>query len=414
MGEASVTVEHLSKRYRIGALRHDYTTLRERIAGAFKRADARDTELWALRDVSFEITQGEALGIIGHNGAGKSTLLKIVSRITEPTEGHVILRGRVASLLEVGTGFHPELTGRENIFLNGAILGMSRAEIRRNFDAIVAFAEVERFLDTPVKRYSSGMFVRLAFAVAAHLTPEILIVDEVLAVGDIEFQRRCLGRMNEVARSGRTVMFVSHNLSAIEDLCPRSILLERGMVTENGPSREVIARYVSRGGRMTAAVDLRNYPTREGTGRAKIVQVELRDASGDFVIDQVGFRQSFRLRIHYEAPAAIPAATIGFALLDSRGQRVFLSNTLEGGVDIDALSGSGVAECLLNAPPVLPGLYYLELWITDVLGLSFADHLQMVGGFEVVVGEWRGPRIADLTLEHRGVLYVDCDWRLES
>ncbi|HEX2123325.1 MAG TPA: ABC transporter ATP-binding protein, partial [Thermoanaerobaculia bacterium] len=210
MAQPSIRIEHLSKRYRIGAIRPDYHTLRDRISGAFRRkaAPAEAGELWALRDIDFEIAQGEALGLIGHNGAGKSTLLKILSRITEPTEGRAVLHGRVASLLEVGTGFHPELTGRENIFLNGAILGMTRAEIRQNFDAIVAFAEIERFLDTPVKRYSSGMFVRLAFAVAAHLTPEILLVDEVLAVGDIDFQRRCLGRMNEVANSGRTVVFV--------------------------------------------------------------------------------------------------------------------------------------------------------------------------------------------------------------
>src|SRR5262249_28346776 len=190
---------------------------------------------WALKDVSFDVKKGEVVGIIGRNGAGKSTLLKVLSRITEPTTGRVRIRGRVASLLEVGTGFHPELTGRENVYLNGAILGMTREEIKRKFDEIVAFAEIEKFLDTPVKRYSSGMYVRLAFAVAAHLEPEILIVDEVLAVGDFEFQRRCLGKMNAVAHSGRTVLFVSHNMTAIEELCSRSILLKNGVIERAGP-----------------------------------------------------------------------------------------------------------------------------------------------------------------------------------
>jgi lipopolysaccharide transport system ATP-binding protein len=204
-------------------------------------------EFWALRDVNFEVQEGEVLGVIGRNGAGKSTLLKILSRITEPTAGRVSLRGRVASLLEVGTGFHPELSGRENVYLNGAILGMSRAEIRKKFDEIVAFAEVERFLDTPVKRYSSGMYVRLAFAVAAHLEPEILIVDEVLAVGDTDFQKKCLGKMDEVSRrEGRTVLFVSHNVGAIVDLCRSAVWLDQGFIREQGPARELITKYLSR------------------------------------------------------------------------------------------------------------------------------------------------------------------------
>ena len=247
----AIEVHGLSKRYTLtGSHQTRYQTLRDAIGGVFKRGEhagrvRSSTILWALRDVSFEVEEGEALGVIGRNGAGKSTLLKILSRITEPTAGRARMHGRVASLLEVGTGFHPELTGRENIYLNGTILGMKRAEIDRKFDEIVAFAEVERFLDTPVKRYSSGMYVRLAFAVAAYMTPEILIVDEVLAVGDFEFQRRCLGKMNEVAHSGRTVLFVSHNMSAIEELCPQSILLKNGRVERSGPTQQVIAHYLS-------------------------------------------------------------------------------------------------------------------------------------------------------------------------
>lgn len=255
MSEVVIRAENLGKRYTLGQTRERYTTLRDVIvkqASSLKRslmgdrrvAPPQNEEFWALRDVSFEVRHGDVVGIIGRNGAGKSTLLKILSRITEPTTGRVMIQGRVASLLEVGTGFHPELTGRENIFLNGAILGMSKAEIRRKFDEIVAFAEVERFLDTPVKRFSSGMYVRLAFAVAAHLEPEILVVDEVLAVGDASFQKKCLGKMQDVAqREGRTVLFVSHNMAAVQTLCNSGLLLESGNLLVHQGIKETIDRY---------------------------------------------------------------------------------------------------------------------------------------------------------------------------
>lgn len=254
MGEAIVAAERLGKRYQISHLqqRQPYVALRDVLAERLRkpltwlRSNGNAAEdFWALRNVSFDVAAGEVIGIIGRNGAGKSTLLKVLSRITEPSEGRLTLDGRVASLLEVGTGFHPELSGRENIFLNGAILGMSRAEILRKFDEIVAFAEVDQFLDTPVKRYSSGMYVRLAFAVAAHLEPEILIVDEVLAVGDTEFQKKCLGKMHEVSRGGRTVFFVSHNVAAIQALCSRAIWLEKGEVAFDGTAESCIGRYLS-------------------------------------------------------------------------------------------------------------------------------------------------------------------------
>jgi len=265
MSDVVIRVEGLSKQYRIGARRERHDTLRDHIASTLKslfrpnghnsvprnadsmlsdqQADASDT-FWALRDVSFEVKQGEVLGIIGRNGAGKSTLLKILSRITEPTSGRIEIDGRVASLLEVGTGFHPELTGRENIYLNGTILGMKKTEIDRKFDEIIAFAEIEKFLDTPVKRYSSGMYVRLAFAVAAHLEPDILIVDEVLTVGDVGFQKKCLGKMEKVTKEGRTVLLVSHNMAAVRSLCKRSVLLANGRLDIEGPSEKVIYHYL--------------------------------------------------------------------------------------------------------------------------------------------------------------------------
>jgi|WetSurSiteA1Bulk_404760.scaffolds.fasta_scaffold02034_6 lipopolysaccharide transport system ATP-binding protein len=266
MSETVIKVENLGKKYFIKhEQRERYTALRDVMAGGIKKIGRKlfspktsnltpkttKEDFWALKDVSFEIKQGERVGIIGRNGVGKTTLLKLLSRITEPTTGRITLKGRVASLLEVGTGFHPELTGRENIFLNGAILGMSKVEIKKKFDEIVDFAEIEKFLDTPVKRYSSGMYVRLAFAVAAHLEPEILLVDEVLAVGDAQFQKKCLGKMEDIGKEGRTVIFVSHNMGAVVALCPQSILLESGSLMIKGDSDHVINEYLSKGTKLT-------------------------------------------------------------------------------------------------------------------------------------------------------------------
>jgi lipopolysaccharide transport system ATP-binding protein len=242
----AITATALGKRYRIGEMQQAYGTLRDSVVGLVRRAGHRShrEEIWALRDVDFTVDEGEVVGLIGRNGAGKSTLLRVLTRITAPTTGRAEIRGRVGSLLEVGTGFHPELTGRENIYLNGAVLGMKRREIQRKFDDIVEFSGIDQFLDTPVKRYSSGMYVRLAFSVAAHLEPEILLVDEVLAVGDAEFQRRCLGRMEDFGESGRTVIFVSHNMQTIAQLCDRAVLLDKGRVVADGPSADIVARYL--------------------------------------------------------------------------------------------------------------------------------------------------------------------------
>ncbi|MBN1438915.1 MAG: ABC transporter ATP-binding protein [Anaerolineales bacterium] len=292
MGDLVIRVENLGKQYRIGALQEGYKTIRETMVAAAKApfrwarriirrepAPAREM-IWALKEINFEVRQGEVLGIIGRNGAGKSTLLKVLSRITDPTEGRVRLSGRIGSLLEVGTGFHPELTGRENIFLNGAILGMRHAEIDRRFDEIVAFSEIEKFIDTPVKHYSSGMFLRLAFAVAAHLNPEVLLVDEVLAVGDDRFQKKCMGKMESVGKEGRTVLFVSHNMTAIHRLCPRTILLDEGRVAADGDTAEVISHYLNAD---RSAADCKEWDSPDqapGDETARLKRVRLLDRGG--------------------------------------------------------------------------------------------------------------------------------------
>jgi len=310
MSDVSIRIEHLSKQYRIGAVRQPYYSLRETLTNAALtplrnirsilqgvKQPAERNYIWALDDISFEVKQGEAIGVIGRNGAGKSTLLKILSRITKPTKGRAELYGRVSSMLEVGTGFHPELTGRENIYLNGAILGMRRNEIDRKFDEIVAFAETEQFLDTPVKFYSSGMYVRLAFAVAAHLEPEILVVDEVLAVGDAAFQKKCLGKLEDVAEGGRTVLFVSHNMAAINRLCSRAVLLNAGKVVEDGSALEVTAKYLSGAGEEsgTRVWDLKNAP---GTEELKLISIKLLGEAGK-PVSVVDVRERINLRIEY-------------------------------------------------------------------------------------------------------------------
>jgi len=323
----AVTVERLSKLYRIGELQSAYGTLRDSLAAAGRRLVRRDhrpryEDLWALKDVSFELHEGDALGVIGRNGAGKSTLLKILTRITTPTEGRATIRGRVGSLLEVGTGFHPELTGRENVFLNGSVLGMRQREIVRKFPEIVEFAGVERFIDTPVKRYSSGMSVRLAFAVAAYLEPEILLVDEVLAVGDADFQRRCLGRMEDLSGSGRTVIFVSHNMQAVAQLCDRAIWLDLGRIVDEGPSSDMVAHYLQSGvggGSSCAWPDLASAPGDDlvRLRSVRIVQEEVETAAVDVrrpVAIEIGFRV-----LHEDKRSVFPKIKV----IDQRGAVAF-------------------------------------------------------------------------------------------
>jgi len=356
MNDIAIQVEGLGKQYRIGAMPTGYRTLRDALVSSLKRLGSgyirREHEMiWALRDVSFDLHRGQVLGIIGRNGAGKSTLLKLLSRVTEPTEGYAEINGRVGSLLEVGTGFHPELTGRENIYLNGAILGMKRVEIEAKFDEIVDFAEVRRFIDTPVKRYSSGMYLRLAFAVAAHLEPEILVVDEVLAVGDAEFQRKCLGKMSDVAHEGRTVLFVSHNMSAILRLTEETIVLENGRIVLRAPTHKAVDYY------MTSEMSRSGEYFWEGdvTGQEnpfKPIALRVVDLQGR-VVDRVASKEGFSLEFEYELNDAINGLRVGLYLYTSQGEPVLTSFDTDepGRYELFAERGKGryVSRCRIPA-----------------------------------------------------------------
>jgi lipopolysaccharide transport system ATP-binding protein len=322
-----IRVEGLGKRYRIGALQQSYAGLPEKMRARLRRlrrAGRRGESLWALKDVRFDVHPGEVVGIIGRNGAGKSTLLKLLSRITEPTEGRAELYGRVGSLLEVGTGFHPELTGRENIFLNGTMLGMGRAEIARKFDEIVAFAEMEKFLDTPVKRYSSGMYTRLAFAVAAHLEPEILLVDEVLAVGDLSFQKKCLGKMKDVAQQGRTVLFVSHNLPSIVVLCSRALFFSSGRLIEDGPAAEVVEHYMSEAAGGAPSANWESPALAPGNSRMRLKSVRILNGRGE-VSGTFGMDEKVCVEVTYWLLQPGLETNVGYHLYNSKGIMAFIS-----------------------------------------------------------------------------------------
>jgi ABC-2 type transport system ATP-binding protein/lipopolysaccharide transport system ATP-binding protein len=355
----AIEAEGLGKRYRLGDTALESTTLRDALVG-WIGSRQRDTteELWALRDVSFSVAEGEAVGIVGANGAGKSTLLKILARITDPTTGRALVRGRLGALLEVGTAFHEELTGRENIFINGAILGMSRGEIHRRFDEIVDFAGIERFLDTPLKRYSSGMYLRLAFAVAAHFEPDVVVVDEVLAVGDAEFQRKCLGKMSELGGQGRTVLFVSHDLGAITALCPRSIWIENGHVREDGPSAEVIAAYLSAGVDRSFHVELEPRPA----DPAEVAAVRVLDEQG---APAAGLRRGEPLtiaaRVRVREPT--PGLDMAISLTDASGVTILDELWSDQAPDGARLGLPGEREVRLSLPALLPaGGYVVSIW----------------------------------------------------
>jgi len=384
----AIAADRLSKRYHLGRDVSRYGRLTEAISDRLTfrlRRDETDREheetLWALRDVSLEVAEGEVLGIIGRNGAGKSTLLKILARVTEPTSGRAEIHGRVGSLLEVGTGFHQELTGRENIFLNGAILGMRRAEIKRKFDDIVAFAEVERFLDTPVKRYSSGMYVRLAFAVAAHLEPEVLIVDEVLAVGDVAFQKKCLGKIGEVARDGRTVLFISHNMGAIERLCTRCVLLEGGRLTADGPTIEVIKKYLRVGWRPTA--EWKRPASRPWGDHIVFQEVRTVRENGDPAGSFLG-SEPVRIELEYVIRRPMNECQIGVRLTNSEGVAVLWTSDCDERNVPAVPRGPGTYSASVEIPGrfLTPGTYSMFV-AAHSPGIQLFEQLEDVITFEV-------------------------------
>ncbi len=411
MSNPVISVRGIGKKYRLGAtIRHD--TIRDIIAHRFKSLFRRDhapsampqahsDDFWALRDVSFDVQQGDVIGIIGSNGAGKSTLLKILSQITEPTEGEIRIRGRVASLLEVGTGFHPELSGRENIYLNGAILGMTRTEIRKKFDEIVAFSEVEKFIDTPVKRYSSGMYVRLAFAVAANLEPEILIIDEVLAVGDASFQKKCIGKMQDVSREGRTVLFVSHNMAAVQRLCQSAFLLRQGTVAFRGEVSNTIDVYLRHG----AGTILSWERTTSSQSQAYFSRVCLVDRDGKD-ISHVTTGTKLNVLLEFVVKNPLPELMLSVGILDAHGDQIFGTRPQDAGQEMPTAPGTYQTTLILPAEILLPKRYGVgaALWLPNIGVLDTIDPLYFsVQETATFANTTTGPPRA-------GSLVIPCEW----
>jgi lipopolysaccharide transport system ATP-binding protein len=420
MTDVAITVENLGKMYRIGGKQERYKRFTESVMDALGAPLRRlrnlgqptpeNQILWALKDVSFAVKQGEVVGIIGRNGAGKSTLLKVLSRITEPTTGEVRVYGRVGSLLEVGTGFHPELTGRENVFLNGAILGMRRAEIDRRFDEIVAFAEVEKFLDTPVKRYSSGMYVRLAFAVAAHLEPEILVVDEVLAVGDGQFQKKCLGKMGEVAKGGRTVLFVSHNLTTIRTLCSRTLLLNYGMCVADGPSDEVVRKYtgsIREGVYEQEWSDPNNAPQNESI---RLGRVSVQDEEGN-PIENIYTDTAFNIEIEFMVKTEGTSAGLTIIFYDNENNCVFSSiNNKEAN-----WYGKTMPIGIYKSVCKIPANFFNNGWFNvsvNLFGKNFSDARLVRETLKIEILDGSTVR-GDYFGEYCGVVRPALEWRTE-
>ncbi len=416
-----IKVEGLGKRFFIGGVQTKFRTARDAISDAFiapfKRAAALlrghatgaaelNETMWAFRGISFSVNQGEVVGLVGKNGAGKTTMLKVLSRITEPTEGSIEIRGRVGSLLEVGTGFHPELTGRENVYLNGAILGMRKTEIEARFDEIIEFAEIGKFIDTPVKHYSSGMYVRLAFAVAAHLEPEILIVDEVLSVGDAAFQRKCLGKMGDVANSGRTVLFVSHNMAAVTQLCTRALLLEDGSVAMDGKPYEVVAAYLARG--VENQAEWVN-PNPDSDAEVEVLAIRIRDDQ-DVLQPVVNFKDPFQVELEYEVRAAMRGVSMAFQILDSQGVVIWTSEDTDTPHVRDRMimdPGTYVSTCHIPAGVLRPGRYFVNTG-AHIPSVRIITGHQQVLAFDVSsVG-------FDMPAGRQGVLAPKLDWDFRS
>jgi len=425
MSDVVIRAERLSKLYRIGQ-REKFTTLRDVISRTFTapfrrwfknnqneivsnyQSSTSNNYIWALKDVSFEVKQGEVVGIIGRNGAGKSTLLKILARITEPTEGYAEVRGRVGSLLEVGTGFHPELTGRENIYLSGAVLGMKKREIDRKFDEIVAFAEMEKFIDTPVKYYSSGMYVRLAFAVAAHLDPEILLVDEVLAVGDAAFQKKCLGKMGDVAKEGRTVLFVSHNMAAIENLCSRAILLHNGRIFSEGETRSVIRTYLQSFLSETSSSSLLDVIEREGTGDIQFTDFHVEDIYGNKLsVIQSGQDVVFVFKFKCKNEQ-LRNIDFGVGIYTLTGERLTIFHSQYKNQVFEKVPKEGEARCIIKRFPFAPGRYIIKISI--IVNNVVADSTPLgIGYIDVVEGDfWGTGKVPKVSFP----FLIDAEWSI--
>ncbi len=422
MSSIAIRAESLGKRYQLGTS-VSYKTLRESLSGMLGgvarrvRSDnsnhSKPDSFWALQDVSFDVTHGEVIGVIGRNGAGKSTLLKILSRITWPTEGRASIHGRVGSLLEVGTGFHPELTGRENIFLNGAIMGMRKAEIASKFDEIVAFSEVEKFIDTPVKHYSSGMYVRLAFAIAAHLDPEILIVDEVLAVGDLAFQQKCLGKMSEVSRAGRTILFVSHNMAVVEKLCQRAIVLHQGHIAFQGETSEAIHHYLNTMLAVSNAdghvFDLRECPNRQSNVGRLLKRLELYTDDDLPVLEGVRIGKSLKVKIFFDLPKPTQSFDMGLGFDSLFGQRIFTAHSLFEPVrPTGEWVGPQVFVCDIPSFALTPGMYNMRIWLD--INHSEADLINQAARVTVLESDYYGTGKAPWN----GAVVLKHNWYVEK
>jgi lipopolysaccharide transport system ATP-binding protein len=422
MSDTVIQVENLSKRYKIGLREKRAKTMKQALKGIvsspFKylysvlREPAPEEMFWALQNISFEVKQGEVVGIIGRNGAGKSTLLKILSQITEPTSGYVEIRGRVRSLLEVGTGFHPDLTGRENTYLNGTIMGMRKWEIDRRFDQIVDFAEVEKFIDTPVKHYSSGMYTRLAFAVAAHLEPEILIVDEVLAVGDIKFQKKCLGKMQDVSTNeGRTILFVSHNTDAIQRLCSKCLMMEHGRAVDYGNTDNIMSHYLSSYTYQASPkewIDTSRLRRSNGNGKARFIAVQY-SGFNDSVVSSPHSDGPLEFLLNIESNLSISHARLSVIIYNQAGTKLINADTRCIGQSINLQKGTNLIQLKIESIHLNPGIYTIGLWLADSLAIMAFDFIESAFEFEVIdlkEGE------LDFGMQSEG--FVSCKFKLLS
>ncbi len=444
MSNTVIKVENLSKQYRLGqigtgTIRDDFARFWARVRGkedptlkigqtnslssnqqfnnsTTQRLNDPTTKpsdyIWALRDINFSVQQGEAIGIIGKNGAGKSTLLKLLSKVTAPTTGNIKIKGRIASLLEVGTGFHPELSGRENIFLNGAIMGMTKDEIRNKFDEIVDFSGVENYIDTPVKRYSSGMYVRLAFAVAAHLEPEILVVDEVLAVGDAEFQKKCLGKMGDVAKGGRTVLFVSHNMTAIADLCTRCVVLKNGCIDFLGQTNNAMKRYLDTSITKNQSKDLSIVKNRTGNGIIRFISYKiLNDQNNEIDFILTGQSVTFVLEVLHTEDAPVPPVHFSILFVDENEKSLFhVSNTVANGEEFKLIfiNGKAKVKCVIPKFPLHTGEYYFHFY-AGVFQNIF-DNIPMAGSIQVEPGNYYAT--GRLPYREQGDILVENSWSI--